>query len=65
MNHNKKEKINRIEEGINNTIDNMERAEKMMDTTSDANMIRALKEKNKRREEAIENMKEEISEELK
>ena len=36
----------------------------MMDTTSDANMIRALKEKNKRREEAIENMKEEISEEL-
>lgn len=65
MNHNKKEKINRIEEGINNTIENMERAEKMMETTSDTNMIRSLKEKNKRREEAIEDMKEEISEELK
>lgn len=64
MNHHKKEKINRIEESIDNTIENMERAEKMMNSTSDVEMINAIKEKNRRRKEAIKDMKEEISEEL-
>lgn len=40
----------RIQHNITNTIDNIHRADEMIEETSDDNMRRTLEEKNKRRE---------------
>lgn len=53
----------KIEFNIGKTIQNMELAEEMIHKTDDERMKRALQEKNKRREDALEGMREEIKDE--
>ncbi|NLM50424.1 MAG: small acid-soluble spore protein Tlp [Clostridiaceae bacterium] len=55
----------RIERNIINTIHNMELADEMIHKTDDPKMRKALKEKNERREKALEAMRREIKEEAK
>lgn len=55
----------KIEFNIGKTIQNMELAEEMIHKTDDERMKRALQEKNKRREDALEGMREEIKDEAK
>lgn len=53
----------KIEFNIGKTIQNMELAEEMIHNTDDERMKHALQEKNKRREDALEGMREEIRDE--
>ncbi|SHI49916.1 small acid-soluble spore protein (thioredoxin-like protein) [Clostridium amylolyticum] len=53
----------RIQHNITNTIENIHRADEMIEETSDDNMRRTLEEKNKRREEALKGMKSEMKDE--
>lgn len=53
----------RIQHNISNTIENIHRADEMIEETSDDNMRRTLEEKNKRREEALKGMKSEMKDE--
>ena len=55
----------KIEFNIGKTIQNMELAEEMIHKTDDDRMKRVLQEKNKRREDALEGMREEIKDEAK
>lgn len=66
MKHNKDDRtdnIDRIEYNIGKTIENHRLAEDMIETTSDENMKQTLTEKNKRREQALNGMREEIKDE--
>lgn len=60
---NRKNNVERIQRNINNTIKNMELAEDMMKITSNEKAKRELSEKNKRREIALDGMREEIRDE--
>lgn len=53
----------RIQHNISNTIENIHRADEMIEETSDDNTRRTLEEKNKRREEALKGMKSEMKDE--
>lgn len=53
----------RIQHNISNTIENIHRADDMIEETSDDNMRRTLEEKNNRREEALKGMKSEMKDE--
>lgn len=55
----------KIEFNIGKTIQNMELADEMIHKTDDERMKRALQEKNKRREDALAGMREEIRDEAK
>ncbi|MDD3169101.1 MAG: small acid-soluble spore protein Tlp [Eubacteriales bacterium] len=55
----------KIEFNIGKTIQNMELAEEMIHKTDDERMKRVLQEKNKRREDALGGMREEIKDEAK
>lgn len=55
----------KIEFNIGKTIQNMELADEMIHKTDDEKMKRALQEKNKRREDALTGMREEIRDEAK
>jgi small acid-soluble spore protein (thioredoxin-like protein) len=55
--------VERIQGNINHTIDNMRRADEMIEETSDDKMRENLKEKNERREEALNGMRSEIRDE--
>ncbi len=55
--------VEKIQFNIDNTIQNYREAEKMMSITDDEKTIEDLKEKNKRRREAVEGMREEIKDE--
>ena len=57
--------VEKIEFNIGKTIQNMELADEMIHKTDDERMKRALQEKNKRREEALTGMREEIRDEAK
>lgn len=57
--------VEKIEFNIGKTIQNMELAEEMIHKTDDERMKRALQEKNKRRDEALTGMREEIRDEAK
>jgi len=68
MKHNpddRNDNVGRIRENIDNTIDNMKLADEMIEDTSDEKMKRELHAKNKRREAALDSMKEEIRDEAK
>jgi len=59
---NRKNNVARIQKNINNTIQNVEMAEDMMQLSSDKTK-KDLKEKNERRRDAIEGMRSEIKDE--
>lgn len=55
--------VERIQHNINHTIRNMELAEEMIAKTDDSRTRADLKEKNKRRREALNSMRAEIRDE--
>jgi len=55
--------VERIQKNINHTIENMRKAEEMIEETSDETMRRNLIAKNENREEALKGMRREIREE--
>ncbi len=68
MNHkpnpdDRRDNVDKIQFNINHTIKNHRETEEMIAKTDDEKMKRELKEKNKRREESLKSMKQEIKEE--
>ncbi|MBU5591629.1 small acid-soluble spore protein Tlp [Clostridium sp. MSJ-4] len=59
----RRDNVDRIQNNISNTIENIHRADEMIEETDDENMKRTLSEKNHRREEALNSMREEIKDE--
>lgn len=55
--------VDRIQFNINHTIRNMEAAEELMEKTDDKRMKKELEEKNDRRRDALDGMREEIRDE--
>jgi small acid-soluble spore protein (thioredoxin-like protein) len=55
--------VERIQENINHTIRNMEAARDMMDKSLDDKVREELKEKNRRRQQALDKMRIEIADE--
>lgn len=60
---NRKDNVDRIQFNIDKTIQNSELAEEMISITDDEKTRENLKEKNKRREAALDSMKTEIKDE--
>lgn len=60
---NRKDNVERIQKNITMTIENMERADEMIDETDDEKMAETLKNKNERRRNALEAMRYEIADE--
>jgi small acid-soluble spore protein (thioredoxin-like protein) len=60
---NRKDNVDKIQKNIDMTIHNTELAEEMIVKTSDENMKKDLKEKNKRRQRALDGFKAEIKDE--
>ena len=54
---NRKDNVERIQKNITMTIENMERADEMIDETDDEKMAETLKNKNERRRNALEAMR--------
>ena len=61
----RKDNVSKIQKHINHTIRNMELAEEMIAKTYDPYTRRAVIEKNKRRERALEGFRNEIRDEAK
>jgi small acid-soluble spore protein (thioredoxin-like protein) len=59
----RRDNVEKIQFNIGKTIQNMELANEMIHKTDDERLKRALEEKNKRREEALAGMREEIRDE--
>ncbi|NLY45649.1 MAG: small acid-soluble spore protein Tlp [Tissierella sp.] len=59
----RRDNVNKIQENIDNTIKNYRLAEDMISLTDDEKTRRDLEEKNRRRLESLEGMKEEIRDE--
>lgn len=59
----RRDNVDRIQYNIDKTIQNCELADEMIAETDDGNMKQTLEEKNKRRESALTNMREEIKDE--
>ena len=59
----RRDNVNKIQENIDNTIKNFRLAEDMIALTDDEMTKRDLEEKNKRRLESLDGMKEEIRDE--
>lgn len=57
-------KVEKIRHHMENTIRNMDEAEAQMEATEDAELRKRLEEENKRREEALIDMRSEVLEEL-
>lgn len=55
--------VERIQENINHTIENIRKADDMIEKTSDDTMRKNLIEKNENREEALKGMRSEIRDE--
>lgn len=60
---NRKDNVEKIQYNIGKTIQNIELAEEMIAKTDDKKMINTLEEKNDRRREALDGMREEIRDE--
>lgn len=60
---NRENNVNRIQKNINRTLQNMELADEMIAQTSDDKTKAELKDKNARREEALNGMRHEIRDE--
>lgn len=66
MKHNRddrRDNVDRIQKNINHTIGNIEAAEELIQETDDPKIQEDLKEKNRRRMDALNGMKEEIKDE--
>lgn len=61
----RRDNVEKIQNNIDNTIQNMEAAKEMIAVTDDDKTKKNLKEKNKRRDEALDSMKAEIQDEAK
>jgi len=59
----RRDNVDKIKSHIDHTIQNMEMAEDMISDTDNPKTKRELKEKNKRREDALTGMREEIRDE--
>lgn len=59
----RRDNVEKIRFNIGKTIQNMELADEMIHKTDDERLRRVLEEKNKRREEALTGMREEIRDE--
>ena len=59
----RRDNVDKIEYNIGKTLQNIERANEMIDVTDDQNMKQTLKEKNERRKDALKGMREEIRDE--
>lgn len=59
----RRDNVDRIQYNIDKTIQNCELADEMIAETDDKEMKKTLIEKNKRREEALHGMREEIKDE--
>lgn len=59
----RRDNVERIQENINHTIENIRKADEMIEETSDDAARKNLKEKNERREDALEGMRSEIRDE--
>ncbi|MBW6409343.1 small acid-soluble spore protein Tlp [Clostridium weizhouense] len=55
--------VDRIQHNISNTIQNIHRADEMIEETDDEKMKKTLSDKNERREEALNAMRSEIKDE--
>lgn len=55
--------VKRIQDNIDNTLKNISLANEMIAKSNDPNEIQNMKERNERREEALEKMRSEIREE--
>lgn len=66
MKHNKddrRDNVDKIQENINNTLDNFARTEEIIAETHDTKLKGTLKEKNERRKDALHGMRQEIRDE--
>lgn len=61
----RRDNVDKIEYNIGKTIQNIELAKEMMEVTDDDKTKKDLKEKNRRREVALDGMREEIRDEAK
>lgn len=59
----RRDNVDRIQENIDNTIQNIRLAEDIIEVTSDEKTKRDLSEKNKRREESLSSLRQEIKDE--
>lgn len=59
----RRDNVDKIQCNINHTIRNMEAAEELMAKTDDKKMKKDLEEKNERRRDALQGMREEIRDE--
>lgn len=60
---NREDNVDKIQYNIGKTIQNYELAEELIDKTDDEKTKKTMIEKNKRREEALNSMREEIKDE--
>jgi len=60
---NRRDNVEKIQNNIDNTIQNIDAAEEMIAVTDNKNQKKDLKEKNERREEALDSMRREIKDE--
>lgn len=60
---NRADNVEKIQHNISDVIENMHRADEMIEKTPDEKMKETLKEKNKRRDEALEGLRSEIKDE--
>ena len=59
----RRDNVEKIQRNIGHTIRNMELADEMIDKTDDCKAKRELEDKNKRREAALDGMREEVKDE--
>ena len=59
----RRDNVDRIQDNISSTIQNIHRAEEMISKTDDEKMKATLTEKNERRDEALDDMRREIRDE--
>ncbi|MGI5912718.1 MAG: small acid-soluble spore protein Tlp [Syntrophomonadaceae bacterium] len=59
----RRDNVEKIQENIDNTLENIELAEETMAHNHNVKMRKAIKAKNIRREEALDNMRQEIRDE--
>ena len=59
----RRDNVDKIQNNITNTIQNFHLAEEAIERTDDEKMKNALKQKNNRREDAIDGLKEEMKDE--
>ena len=62
---NRADNVSRIQHNIDMTIENIHRADKMIGETSDQNMKQVLSDKNERRMDALDSLRQEIKDEAK